>query len=72
MTWITIDNVQRAATAGKSELLFLHFANCIMVLYIYIKFQENISNSFQDTEWTQIHYRNRYFQIQRAITPKVG
>ena len=51
MTWITTDNVQRAVDpkAGISELWFLYFANCIMVIYICIKFQENISNSFQVT-----------------------
>ena len=45
MTWITIDNVQRAVTpkAGNSELRFLCFANSIMVIYICIKFRENIS-----------------------------
>ena len=60
MTWITIDNVQKAETpkAGKSELRFLCFASFIMVIHICIKFQENISNSFQVTEWTQIYYRN--------------
>ena len=49
MTWITTDNVQRMITpeAGNSELPFLCFANCIMVIYICTKFQENISNSFQ-------------------------
>ena len=68
MTWITIDNVQSVVTpkAGKSELQFLHFANLIMVIYICIKFQENISNSFQVTEWTQIHYRNHYFQSSKV------
>ena len=52
MTWMTIDNVQRAETpkAGKSELQCLCFGNCIMVMYNCIKFQENISNSFQATE----------------------
>ena len=46
MIWITIDNVQMAETpkAGNSELQFLCLANCIMVIYICIKFQENISN----------------------------
>ena len=63
MTWITIKNVQRAVTpkAGNSELWLLCFANH-MVIYICIKFQEHISTSFQVTEWTQIYYRNRYFQ----------
>ena len=63
MTCITIDKVQKAENpkAGKSELQFLCFANCIMVIYICIKFQENKLNSFQVTEWTQIYYRNHYF-----------
>ena len=58
MTWITIDNVQERAVipkAGKSELRCLSFTNCIMVIYICIKFQESISNSFQTIEWTQIY-----------------
>ena len=61
MTWITIDNVQRAVTpkAGNSELWFLCSANSIMVIYICIKFRENISNSFQVTEWAQIYFRSR-------------
>ena len=41
-----------------------------MVLYIYMKFHQNIENGFQLTEWTQVHGRNGY--VQRAITPKVG
>ena len=75
MTWITIDNVQRAVTpkAGNSELQFLCFANCIMVIYICIKFQEIISNSFQVTEWTQKKITEiTIFKVQRAKTPKVG
>ena len=59
----------RAVTpkAGNSELLFLCFANCIRVMYVCIKFQENISNSFPVTEWTQIHYRNHYLQSPKGI-----
>ena len=51
MTKIIIDNVQGPGTpkAGKSVTV-LCFANCITVIYIYIKFQENISNSFQVPE----------------------
>ena len=63
MTCITTDNIQRAVTpkAGYSELQFLSFANCFIVIYSCIKFQENILNSFQVTEWTEIYYRNYYF-----------
>ena len=69
MTWITIDNVQRVVThkAGKSELRFLSFANYIMVIYICLKFKENILDSFQVTEWTQIHY---YFQSSKGRNSK--
>ena len=41
-----------------------------MVTYICIKFQENISNSFQDTDRTHIT-EITIFNIQRAITLKV-
>ena len=72
MTWTTIDNVQWAITpkAGNSELLFLCFINCTMEIYIFIKFPENISNSFQVTEWTQIYYRNHYFQNSKGHNSK--
>ena len=72
MTWITIDNVQRVVTPKEDnlELWFLCFANCIMVIYIFIKFKENISNSFQVTEWTQIVYRNHYFQSSNGHNSK--
>ena len=33
----------------------------ILVIYICIKFQVNISNNFEVTEWTQIYYRNHFF-----------
>ena len=41
-----------------------------MVIYICIKFQETISNSFQVIECTQIHYRNHYFQISKGHNSK--
>ena len=52
MTGITIYTVQRVVTpkVGHSELGFLCSAHHIMVIYICIKFQENISNSFQVTK----------------------
>ena len=54
MTGVTISNVQRVVTpkSGTSELWFLCSAHHIMVIYICIKFQENISNSFQVTKQT--------------------
>ena len=56
MSGITIYNIQRAVTpkAGNLELWFLCSAHHIIVVYICIKFQENISNGFQVTEWTHI------------------
>ena len=41
-----------------------------MVIYICIKFQENISNSFQVTEWIKVHYRNHYFQSSKGHNSK--
>ena len=61
----------RNSKSSKSELWFFCFANCIMVIYIcMIKFQEHISNSFQFTEWTQIYYRNHYFQSSKGSKSK--
>ena len=67
MTGITIYNDQRAVTpkTGNSELWFLCSAHHIKVIYVCIKFQESISNSFQVTEIT-------IFNVQRAITSDVG
>ena len=72
MTRITIYNVKRAITpkAGNSELWFLCSTHHIMVIYICIKFQENISKSFQVTEWTHIYYRNQYFQCSKSHITK--
>ena len=41
-----------------------------MVLYICKKFHENISNSFQFTEWTQVHGRNGHVQCSKHNTYK--
>ena len=72
MTWITISKLQKAVTpkVGKSELWFLCFANCTIVIYVCIKFQENISNSFHVIEWTQIYNRNHYFQSSKGRNSK--
>ena len=73
MTGITIYNVQRVVIprAGNSELWFLCSAYHIMVISTCIKFQGNISNSFQVTEQTHIT-EITIFNVQRAITPKIG
>ena len=48
MSWITMNNVQRTIIpkACTSELQVLCFAHHIMMIYICIKFQENISEQF--------------------------
>ena len=63
-------NVQREITpkVGKPELRFMCSASSLKLLYICVKFRENI-------ERTQVHSRNGYFQYllcSRAETPKVG
>ena len=49
-------NVQRAITpkVRNTELWAMSSAHSLIVLYIYTKFHENISNSFQLTEPTQV------------------
>ena len=42
----------------------------MVISYICLKFQENISNSFQVIEWTQIYFRNQYFQSSKGINSK--
>ena len=62
MTGIIIYNVQKVVTpkAGNSELWFLCSAHHIMLIYICIKFQENISNSFQVTKRTYMSQKSLF------------
>ena len=47
-------------------------ARPLIVLYNCVKFREIISNGFQLTERACVHGRNAMFNVQRAITPKIG
>ena len=69
MVKIAMFNTQRAITpkVGKPELWFMCFALLLMVLYICVKFCENIKNSIRVMERTRIHGRNGY--AERVITP---
>ena len=62
---MAVFDVQRAITPkiGKPVLQFMCSACPLILLYICVKFHENI-------EQTPVHSRNYY--IQRAATPKVG
>ena len=46
----------------QSELQFMCSACCLMVLYICVKFRENITNGIRVMERTLVHGRNGYFQ----------
>ena len=72
MTEITIYNVQRVASpkAGNSELWFLCSAYHIMVIYICVKFQENISNSFQVAEQTHILQKSLFSMFKEPYLQK--
>ena len=61
-------NVQRALTPkiAKPVLLFMCSAHRLIVLYICVKFCENISNGFQLTERTRVHGRNGYVQCSKG------
>ena len=47
-----------------------------MMLYICLKFHQNIRNGFQLTEGMRVHSRNGYFSVSTMIkwaaTPKIG
>ena len=64
MVEMAIFNVQRTITpkVDKSELRFMCSACHLMVLYIRVKFRENITNGIRVMERTQVHGRNGYFQ----------
>ena len=67
MVEMALFNVQRAnPKVGNPELWLMCSAHHLMMLYIYIKFHEFISNSFQLTEWTQVHGRNGYIPCSRG------
>ena len=54
MVEMAMFDVQRAITpkVGKPELWFMCSVHCLMVLYIAVKFRENISNDIRVMEWT--------------------
>ena len=57
-------NVQSEITPkeDKLELQFICSVCHLMVLYIPVKFQQNITNGFRVIKLTQVHGRNSYFQ----------
>ena len=69
MTWITTDNVQRA----ESRLVRVRL--CVLQLYhgaihLHKVSRNNMWYSFQVREWTQIYYRNYYFQNSKGHNSK--
>ena len=70
MVEMAMFNVQRTITpkVGKPELQFVCSACCLMVLYICVKFHENITNGFSVMEWT--HGRNDYAQCSKGNNSK--
>ena len=67
-------NVQRAITpkVSKPELRFMCSARCLIVLYICVKFHENILNGVFNLQSGHGHMVEKVmFNVQRAITPKV-
>ena len=64
MVEMAICNVQKAKTpkVDKPELQFMCSALHLMVLYIFVKFRENIMNGIRVMERTPVHVRNGYFQ----------
>ena len=54
----------------QTELRFTCSACRFIVLYICVKFPENISNGFQLTKRTRVHGRNGYVQCSKGNTSK--
>ena len=65
-------NVQRVITpkVGKPQLRFMCFACHLIVLYICVKFLENIMNSIRVMERTRVHSRNGYVQCSKGNNSK--
>ena len=65
-------NIQRAIIpkVGIPELQFMCSASPLIVLYICVKFHENISNGFQLVEWTRVYGRNGYVQCSKGNNSK--
>ena len=65
-------NVQRAITpkVGKPELGFMCSACCLMVLHIYVKFRENITNDIRVKEGTRVHGRDGYVHCSKGNNSK--
>ena len=68
MVEMTMFNVQRAITPneGTPELQFMCSASCLMVLYICVKFCENITHGIRVMERTRVHSRNGYVQCSKG------
>ena len=74
MVEMAMFNVQRAITpkVGKPELLLMCSARCPIVLYICVKFCENILTVFNLQSGHEYIVEMATVNVQRAITPKVG
>ena len=75
-TWVQGRNgyvqCSRAITpkVGKPELQFMCSARHLIVLYICLKFRDNISNGFQLTERMGVYGRNGYVQCSKGNNSK--
>ena len=65
---MTMFKVQRAITpkVGKSELRFMCSARRLIMLYICVKFRENITNGIRVMERTRVPGRNGYVQCSKG------
>ena len=72
MVRMAMFNVQRAITpkVGKPELRFIYSARRLIVLYICMKFRENILNRFQLNKRIREHSRNGYVQCIKGNISK--
>ena len=72
MVEMAMINVQRAITpkVGKLELQFI--CSCLMVLYICVKFHENIQTVSELWSGHKYMVQMALFNVQKVITPSVS
>ena len=54
MVEMALFNFQKAITPCKPKVRFMCSARCHIVLYFWLKFDENISDSIRVMEWTRM------------------
>ena len=68
MVEVAMFNVQKAITpkVGNQQLHFMCSAHRLIILYVCVKFRENITNGIGVMERTRVHGRNSYVRCSKG------